>query len=166
MNEADNNIIIRSRKRTVIGHILIGLVLIMFSAPAIPNIVTNPTSVEPETFLFSTFLLLLGVWLLCNGIYLHVWKCTIKGDTITFQSLFRRKTTTFSDINRIAPKRWAHASARHGIDGNFVGIDIFPKTGKRFHIHGSKTGFRAFITHLETHNIPGTETLPKGIHWQ
>ena len=117
-----------------------------------------------DNILWGMIFLIPGIGFTYRGICLRFWNCTIQGDTIHFQSLFRRKTITFHDIKRVTPMKLENFLGEG--ENSFVGIELHSDTEKLFHIHGSKAGFRAFVTRLEERNIPGTETLPKGIQWR
>jgi len=139
-------------------HLKLGLGLLLFGfvfavgeymetgAPAIGSLMLMPA-------ILFTF----------RGISLFFWKCTIEGNHISFFSLFRRREITFSDIKRVAPMAHGH---EEGVSHYFVGINLYSEAGKLFHIHGSKDGFRAFVTRLEEQNIPGVADLPRGIQWR
>ena len=154
--------VIRARRRTVARDLVIGLLLLSLALP-----IALAADINSSNFISGVGLSLLGAIFTYHGIYLRFWKCTIEGNTISYQSLFRRKTITFFDIRGVTPKYLANVNRRLGTaTGGFVGIDLYSEGGKLFHIHGAKIGFRALVARLEERNIPGVEKLPQGILWR
>lgn len=160
MGEHTGKLVIYSRKRTAILHLLVGLFSLLVGIPATVEGVYSPN------FMFGVLFSVLAVVCLYRSISLSVWKCTVEGEHITYRSLFRRRAITFSDIKSVVPKNWRNRGRYGGVNDSFVGIDLHSETRKLFHIHGSKVGFRAFVTSLEERGIPGAEQLPKGIQWR
>lgn len=152
---------IRTPISTVAYHLWIGIPVLVIGIGIL--IGEGDTA---ENILWGVTFLIPGIAFTFRGIWLRFWKCTIQGGTINYQTLFRRKTLTFYDITRVEQIRQDAQFAESGINLSFVGITLYSETGKLFRIHGSKEGFRAFVTRLEERNIPGVETLPTGIQWR
>ena len=160
MENSTGKFVIHVRKSVaIVIQLLLGLFFLIL------GVLGGILSPDPDFLLFGIMLSLIGVILAYRSIFVCCWKCTVEGDNIRYQSLFRRKIVRFSDIKKVTPKYAVGGSPRHGIGGSFVGVDLYSEAGKLFHIHGTKVGFRAFVARLEEQNIPGAEKLPKGIRW-
>ena len=158
-----NHFEVHTRKRTVVLHLLFGLVFLAFGVLLVLPVLAG--DMEADDMIIGAVALSFGIGFTFRGILLLFWKCTIQGNSINFRSLFRHKTITFFDIKRVAPMGQGNRNHK-GVNSSFIGINLYSETGKLFHIHGSKEGFRAFVTRLEEQKVPGAEDLPKGIRWR
>lgn len=164
-----NQFTIRSRRGTVVLHLLLGLLTLALGILVV--LASLAGNMDADDMMMGFVALSFGIGFTYRGICLLIWKCTVEDNNISFRSLFRRKTILVSDIKRVTSRGQTDSiggsnRSRAWNRNQFVGIDLYSETGKLFHIHGTKEGFRAFITYLEEWRIPGVETLPTGIRWR